>query len=76
MATKISFMTFNVWGKWNWPYRANPLKAFFEANTPDILVLQEVSEDILSLIDSVLLGHERVREEQNFEGNNTDSSLC
>ena len=61
---RFNLMTFNVWGKFNWPHREKPLESFFSRHKPDVLLLQEVSPDILSLIDKSLTSHSRVKDEK------------
>jgi len=61
-------MTFNVWGKHRWPSREAPLRSFFKRAQPDVFVLQEVTQDILAVVDSEIKDtHSRIRDDE-FEG--------
>ena len=57
---RISIMTFNVWGDHFWPERSESLAQLLSCTRPDVVLLQEVTQDILSLIERTLPHYTRV----------------
>lgn len=55
-------MTYNVWGNHYWPQRSEPLVKNLLRILPDVLVLQEVTPEILMLIDQSLMNYDRIKE--------------
>lgn len=57
---RISVMTFNCWGSKFWPERAESLAQLLSCTRTDIILLQEVTPDILSLVERTLANYDRV----------------
>jgi endonuclease/exonuclease/phosphatase family metal-dependent hydrolase len=68
-------MTFNVWGKELWPSRRESLSAVIGNIKPDIMLLQEISTDILECLDDTLKGHDRVHDIGEVVGWETESQI-
>jgi hypothetical protein len=54
---RFSVMTFNVWGTFLWPQRKPSLKSLLTNLCSDIIILQEVTNQILDSIIEVLPNH-------------------
>jgi hypothetical protein len=67
-------MTFNVWGSNLWPERSEPLTSVILTTLPDIILLQEVSAEILSIISSVLPNYRRINGSDDCEPGWTEES--
>jgi len=52
--------TFNLWGSFRWDERREPLKRFLESNRPDVLCIQELTQDASDLILSAMPSVETV----------------
>ena len=61
---RFSVMTFNVWGNHYWPARSDSLKQLILSLSPDILIIQESSLNVLQFIDNLLTSHERIITEE------------
>lgn len=62
---RVNFMTFNVWGSTLWsPERRKALQDAVSKADPDVLMLQEITPEILDALDEVLPGHTRVKNAQ------------
>ena len=55
--------TLNLWGDMRLPEREPALRTFLSASVPDLLGVQELTPGLLSILESALPDHERVREE-------------
>ena len=68
MSLRIRFVatTYNIWKDTRWPDRREALQLYIGLSRPDILCLQEVRPETLTLIDSELPNHNRIEDE--FEG--------
>ena len=61
---RISVMTYNVWGAHHWPARAPSLRQVFQSSHTDVVLLQEVTPDIIRCLDETLITHERVKDKR------------
>jgi endonuclease/exonuclease/phosphatase (EEP) superfamily protein YafD len=70
---RFTVCTYNIWTWTRWPERLNALCSFVALHLPDIFCVQEVQEESLAAIDSVLRpSHDRVTSEMpgwSCEGN-------
>ena len=70
---RLSIVTYNLWGNERWPERAPALRRFCETYRPDIMGVQELTEDSRDLIDDALPHHARVHDD--FPGWTTEGNL-
>ena len=63
---RLSFVTYNIWGTRRWPEREPALRQFMALYKPDILCLQEFSEESRDCLDDAMPRHARVHD--NFPG--------
>jgi endonuclease/exonuclease/phosphatase family metal-dependent hydrolase len=70
---RVSFVTYNIWNTERWDTRAPALRKFLEIFDPDVLCLQELRRRSRQMIDSVLVGHDRVRD--TFAGWMSESNI-
>ncbi|MER6412358.1 MULTISPECIES: endonuclease/exonuclease/phosphatase family protein [Streptomyces] len=63
----------NLWRTRNWPARSHPLAAFLRGHRPDVLVVQELSPEVRSVIDVALDSHDRVTDA--FPGWSRESNI-
>lgn len=61
---RLSVMTLNLWGTHHWPTRAEALSQMILSLKPDILLVQEVSEEVLVFLDPILSNHDRIRQQK------------
>lgn len=59
-ATRLSFITYNLWNVQRWPEREPALRAFFRRFRPDVLCLQELRIETRDCLDETLPGYRRV----------------
>lgn len=55
--------TLNLWGDMRLDEREPALRAFFAASAPDLLGVQELTPHLLTILESALPDHERVRDD-------------
>ncbi|MEN8128624.1 MAG: endonuclease/exonuclease/phosphatase family protein [Pseudomonadota bacterium] len=60
---RLTFITYNLWGSNRWPERAEALRQFVNLFSPDILCIQELSEQTRTVLDQIMPRHERVEDE-------------
>ena len=60
---RLSLVTYNLWNTRRWPERAPALEQFVRLFDPDVLCLQELRPETLSLLDAALPGHRRVHDD-------------
>jgi endonuclease/exonuclease/phosphatase family metal-dependent hydrolase len=70
---RISIVTYNIWLTERWAVRAPALRGFLDAFNPDVLCLQEVRPESLTLIGETLPGHQRV--DDPFRGWTTEGNI-
>jgi len=58
--SRISIVTYNLWGTRRWPDRKDALAAFLRIFRPDVLCLQEICPELLKALDETLETHQRV----------------
>lgn len=58
---RVSVMTLNVWGKKLWPERSISLQQLLTSMRSDVILLQEITPEILASIESALPAHSRIR---------------
>ena len=58
---RVNVMTFNVWGNTFWPERRHALQETVLRADPDIVLLQEITPEILEALDDTLTSHSRIR---------------
>jgi len=73
MPDRFVVTTYNLWASDRWPERAEPLRSYLELTCPDILCVQELRPATRDLVDTVLTGHDRVKDE--FEGWTVEGNL-
>ena len=67
-------MTYNVWGNNHWPSRADGLTSLLQTTRPDIILLQEVTSDILLTIQKSLIEYSYIQD-SNKQGWLTESNI-
>lgn len=72
--TRISVTTFNIWGSNCWPERSMPLCTTLLTLKSDIYMLQEVTPDIIEVLDKNLSKYSRVHDEK-VVGWNSESNI-
>ena len=65
---RVSFMTYNVWGSNLWPERKASLASTLSRARPDVLLLQEVTPDIISCVEEALPNHAHVVDPNGMRG--------
>jgi hypothetical protein len=63
---RLSVMTLNLWGTNHWPARSEALSQMLLSLKPDILLVQEASNEVLEFIDPILSTHDRVRQDKHL----------
>lgn len=63
MLHTFTSMTYNLWGGWDLEHRSDALTELLRRRSPDLLGVQELHPDAVSLIDSALPQHQRVQQE-------------
>lgn len=72
--TRISIMTFNIWGNHYWPTRRDSLTQLFVITQPDIILLQEVTIEILDFLTNILPYHKHIKSDV-IRGWSTESNI-
>lgn len=72
---RVSIMTYNVWGTNLWPDRRDALTAVLKRVLPDILLLQEVTPDIIACVEEALPHHEHVEGPIDIKGWSHESQI-
>ena len=60
---RLSMVTYNLWANHRWPERRAALGQFVELFNPDILCIQEYSQELQAFLDEAMAGHSRVHDE-------------
>ena len=75
LMARLSIMTYNVWGAHLWPDRRDALTAVLRRSLPDILLLQEVTPDIIACIEEALPSHAHVDGPGDIKGWSSESQI-
>ena len=63
MPIRFVATTYNLWESARWTERVGPLRTYVELARPDVLCVQELRPASLELLDSTLIGHDRVHDD-------------
>lgn len=74
LPVRLSICTFNVWGAHLWPQRRAPLARVIATLLPDVILLQEASDDIIATIQEVCGDYAYIKDSQN-EGWRRESNI-
>lgn len=70
---RVSLVTYNLWGTSRWPEREPALQMFCDRYRPDVLCVQELTEQIRDCLDKALPSHARV--DDGFVGWTTEGNI-